>query len=48
MHHYLQADGNINSVQAGDLVQPSASWTQIFISEDVEAPSLAAATDAAA
>lgn len=38
VHHYLQADGNINSVQAGDLVQQLASWTQIFISEDVEAP----------
>lgn len=35
VHHYLQADGTINSVQSADLVQPLASWTQIFISEDI-------------
>jgi len=34
VHHFLQADGNVNSVQASDLVHPLASWTQIFISED--------------
>ena len=37
VHHYLQPDGNLNSVQAGDLVQPLSSWTQIFISEDANA-----------
>ncbi|OGT58388.1 MAG: hypothetical protein A3E01_19350 [Gammaproteobacteria bacterium RIFCSPHIGHO2_12_FULL_63_22] len=34
VHHYLQPDGNISSVQAGNILHPLASWTQIFIPAD--------------
>lgn len=38
VHHYLQPDGNLNSIQAGDFAQPLASWTQIFIAEEAADP----------
>lgn len=40
VHHFLQADGNINSAQASGLVHPLSSWTQIFIPEDTDATTL--------
>jgi hypothetical protein len=36
VHHYLQPDGNISSVQASNIVHPLASLTQIFIPEDAD------------
>lgn len=38
VHHYLQPDGNLNSIQAGDFAQPLASWTRIFIAEEAADP----------
>lgn len=40
VHHYLLPDGNINSVQAGGLVQPLASMTKIYILKTVDAKAL--------
>jgi hypothetical protein len=39
VHHYLQPDGNMSSVQASGLAQPLASLTQIFIPEEDDAQS---------
>lgn len=38
VHHFLEDDGNINSVQSGELVHPLGSWTQIFIAGGGDVP----------
>lgn len=45
VHHFLQPDGNINSVPAGNLLHPLASWTQILSPEGADGAGPTASRD---